>query len=122
MSQSFSRSQAIIASRKTFQDRGKVLLVVLPAIASLASLLLARFHFEEMEGVRERGRIDFQRLLQWAKMKFALAKDEQSCQKLHDELLKKVTALEREQLLSAGTIRRSRTDREDTGGAAKGPV
>jgi len=77
-----------------FTEYGPTIIIVLPALGSLAGIILSQFHFRELEDLRERGRIDFQDIIDWARGQFAAAESEQKCLAVYEELRKKVTELE----------------------------
>jgi hypothetical protein len=85
---------AALTKAGLFKEWGSVLLIVLPATGSLAAILLNQFHFADLEDIRERGRIEIQDLIDWAKISLAAAKDEETCFNIYEELRKKVKDLE----------------------------
>ena len=98
---------AAFISEGAFKDYGKILLIVLPAIGSLAAALLTQFRFEEFEDLREVGRIEIQDMIDWASGQLAGANDEARCLEDYEELRKKVTDLETRQHRRAHEILRS---------------
>jgi hypothetical protein len=78
----------------SFQPYGKTLLIILPAIGSLAATLLTQFRFEEVQDLREIGRIEMQDMIAWAGGQLAAAEDKEKCSAVYEELRKKVLDLE----------------------------
>ncbi len=76
---------------------GPIALIVLPALGSLAGLILSQLHFRELEDLRERGRIEIQDIIDWARGQLAAADGEARCLAVYEELRKKVKDLEMQQ-------------------------
>ena len=85
---------AALIEQGTFAGYGRILLVVLPAIGSLASVLLTQFRFAELEDLRERGRIHIADLVARARLELAAATDDAACKALHERLLARVLEIE----------------------------
>ena len=76
---------------------GRVLLIVLPILGSLASTYLVQSRIAELEALRESGRETVQRLANEARVDFAAASSTEDYSAIHRALVEKVGELEREQ-------------------------
>jgi hypothetical protein len=83
---------------------GRVLLVVLPVVGSLASTFLIQSRIRDLMGLRERGRESIQRLTSEARVSFAAVTSSEQYSEIHRNLVAEVGALEREQSRSFFTI------------------
>ncbi len=72
----------------------RAVLIILPSLGSFAGLLLNQFHFRELEDLRERGRIDAQDIIDWARGQLAAANGEQACLTIYEDLRNKIKELE----------------------------
>jgi hypothetical protein len=98
---------AALMAKGAFQEYGWWLLIVLPALGSLAATLLNQFRFEEFEDLRELGRIELQDTIDWGYGQLAAARDEPRCSEIYEDLRKKVTDLEMRQHRRSHEILRS---------------
>jgi len=76
---------------------GRILLVVLPSIGSVASFLLSQTRLLESKALRERGRETIQYLTSTARTKYASISEPQQFAQLHEWLINEVRQLEQSQ-------------------------
>lgn len=90
---------AALMTDEAFQNFGigRVLLVVLPALSSAASLLIAQIRLQDRYRLREKGRLAIQDLNIEADRRFAAATRDEEYSQIHMELQKKLREIERYQ-------------------------
>lgn len=76
---------AALLEATTFTRYGKILLIIVPAVGSLATALLTLFRFRELEDLRERGRITLEIAI--ANAKGREADPSQDPRKIHQDLV-----------------------------------
>jgi hypothetical protein len=76
---------------------GRILLIVLPIIGSLASTFLIQVRVRELLGLREQGRQAIQHLTETGMVRFAAANSPEEHTEIHRWLVDQVAAVEREQ-------------------------
>lgn len=76
---------------------GRILLIVLPFLGSLASTSLIQMRVLELLGLRERGRQRIQYLIETGMVRFAAATTPVEYTEIHNWLIAEVATLEREQ-------------------------
>jgi hypothetical protein len=97
-----------------FAGNGRLLLTILPVFGALASALLSQFRFQELEDLREKGRIELEDTIAWARGQLAASNTENRCLEVYDGLRVRVKELELTQHRFANDIlrRRHRTDKK----------
>lgn len=73
---------------------GRLLLIILPIIGSLASTYLVQSRIKDLSALREHGRITVENLKSLAILKFASAKKDEEYSEIHNWLIKEITNLE----------------------------
>jgi len=76
---------------------GRIALIVLPLLGSLASTFIVQSRVGELEALRESGRETIQRLANQARVDFAAATSPEQFTEVHRDLVTAVSALEKEQ-------------------------
>jgi ABC-type uncharacterized transport system permease subunit len=79
---------------------GRIALIVLPVLGSVASTVLIQSRVNARWALREEGRIGFQTLLNDARKAFAAASSESECKAIHEELNRKTEKIEKSQSVS----------------------
>ena len=79
---------------------GRIVLIVLPILSSVASTVLIQSRVNARWALREEGRRAFQTLLNDARKAFAAASSEAECKAIHEELNRKTEEIERSQSIS----------------------
>jgi hypothetical protein len=85
---------AVIVQQQAFASWGKWVLVILPAVGSLAAACLLQFRTYELWRLREEGRIAFQDLAISGQRLLASAKTNEECSAIHADLQKKTAEIE----------------------------
>jgi len=90
---------AALIKKEQFEDLdwGRISLIILPFVGSLASALLVQLRFRAFLGLRERGRQAFQNLIEQGMAKFAAASSPGTYAQIHTWLVEQAAAIEREQ-------------------------
>jgi hypothetical protein len=88
---------AAVIDTKDFRGWAKVLLIVLPALGSLAAGLLVQFRVYDLLRIREEGRLDFQELVTRGRIMLAKARSDEECADIHEQLLARASEIERSQ-------------------------
>ena len=88
---------AAVVEKEMFDNWGKWVLIVTPALGSLAVACLLQFRVYELWRLREQGRIAFQDLALTGQRRLEFAKTEEECAKLYEELQQKITEIEKAQ-------------------------
>lgn len=91
-----------------FAGNGRLLLTILPVLGALASALLSQFRFQELEDLRERGRIELEDIILWARGQLSIIEDDKKCLEIFDELRNRVKDLESTQHRFANDILKRR--------------
>src|SRR5208283_1881419 len=86
-----------VVNEHAFGTWGKWVLIVTPALGSLAAACLLQFRVYELWRLREQGRIAFQNIALTGQRRLAFAKTEEECAKLYEELQQKTTEIEKAQ-------------------------
>jgi len=76
---------------------GRLVLIVLPALGSVASTFFLQMRVAEFEDLREQGRAAIQRLIAVGKQRYAAATSPENCAEIHRWLIDEVSKLEAEQ-------------------------
>ena len=76
---------------------GRIALIALPLIGSLASTFIVQSRIADLESLRETGREAVQRLANQARVEYAAATSPEQYTEIHRELVAEVSALEKEQ-------------------------
>lgn len=76
---------------------GRILLIVLPFLGSLASTFMVQTRIRDLMALRERGRESLQHLITTARSQFAAASNPDDYKQLHESLAQQVSVLEQEQ-------------------------
>ena len=92
-----SSVMAAIVTPGTFTTWGKWVLIVAPAIGSLAAACLLQFRVHELWRLREQGRISFQDLAVTGKRRLAEAGSDEECGRIYKELQGSTREIEQEQ-------------------------
>jgi hypothetical protein len=88
---------AAVVEQQTFASWGKWVLVVMPAVGSLAAACLLQFRTYELWRLREQGRVAFQDLAITGQRLFPAAKTDEERSAIHADLQKKATEIEQTQ-------------------------
>jgi hypothetical protein len=79
---------------------GRIALIVLPILGSVASTVLIQSRVNARWALREAGRIAFQTLVNDARKDFAAASSEAECKAIHEKLNHKTAEIEKSQSMS----------------------
>lgn len=101
---------AALMQKEFFGEYGRLLLVVLPLIGTVATAVLSQFRFHELEDLRERGMIEMEDIVLYARGQLAAAPDELACQTAFEETRRRVKNL---------SLSQHRADTELRAGAAR---
>ena len=85
---------AALMQKEFFGGDGKVWLVVLPLIGTVANAILSQFRFRELEDLRERGRIEMEDIVFYARGQLSAAADDGACLRAYEETRKRVRELD----------------------------
>jgi hypothetical protein len=90
---------AALLKNEQFKDFnwGRILLIILPSVGSLASTFLIQVRVRELLGLREQGRQAIQYLTETAMVRFAAAQSAGEYTEIHTWLVDQIAAVEREQ-------------------------
>jgi hypothetical protein len=90
---------AALVKKEQFEDFGwgRISLIVLPFVGSLASTFLVQLRIRSLLGLRERGRQAFQHLIEQGMARFAAASSPADYTQIHTWLVEQAAAIEREQ-------------------------
>lgn len=80
-------------------------------LGALAATLNAQFRFEDVEDIRERGRIEMQDLIEWARGQLAMADSEETCSSVYEALRERVKNLELSQHVDSKKVFKKRARR-----------
>jgi hypothetical protein len=86
-------------------------LIIVPALGALAATFNAQFRFDDVEDIRERGRIEIQDLIEWARGQLAKADSEEICSSIYEALREKVKNLELSQHVDSKKVFKKRAHR-----------
>lgn len=89
---------------------GRLLLIILPSIGSLASTLLIQTRCLELMALRENGRRTMQYLLSFARLRYAALTDPTEISEFHHWLVKEITKLSEDQVAGFMALSPSRID------------
>jgi hypothetical protein len=96
---------AVTHDKDFFAGPGKWIVVAATILTAASSLILTQLKVQQMEDLRERGRIEASRIAMCARQKLAeLAEDRDHLSKVKDELRRQIDKLEREQHTGATAI------------------
>lgn len=88
---------AAFSSDQKFPLLGRIVLVVLPLLGSLAATILLQFRVYDLWRLREQGRLAFQRLAAEGRRRLASASGEEACGQIYEDLQHRAMEVEEAQ-------------------------
>ena len=100
---------AAFSDKEFFSSIGKVLMIIIPTIGSLAATIILQFRIFDLWQLREKGRVTIEKMISMGFQLYASNKTEQEYSELHKEFIEQTYKLEEQktqffQLSSANSI------------------